>query len=146
MEKSATTVEEQLSTLISRGLHIENINKAKEILHDIGYYRLGFYLFPFEKTYPELNNRSHEYKDGSSFEDAVRLYYFDFDLRLTLMRYLNRIEIAFRTELIYYLSNKYKDNVIWFAGHCYLTSHLYDIDKKMLISLLYHKKILSLRP
>ena len=132
MEKSATTVEEQLSILESRGLRIENIEKAKEILHDIGYYRLGFYLFPFEKTYPELKNRTHEYKEGAAFEDAVSLYYFDFDLRLILMRYLNRIEISFRTELIYYLSNKFKDNVIWFADKSVMNRHyLYDFDKKV---------------
>lgn len=83
---------------------------------DIGYYRLGFYLFPFEKSYPELRNRTHEYVEETSFEDAVNLYYFDFDLRLLLMRYLNRIEIAFRTSLIYNLSNKYKSNPVWFVS------------------------------
>ena len=92
------------------------MDKAREILLDIGYYRLGFYLFPFEKSYPELRNRSHEYIEGASFEGAVNLYYFDFDLRLLLMRYLNRIEIAFRTSLIYHLSNKYKSNPVWFIS------------------------------
>ncbi len=115
MGNRATTVEEQIGILESRGLQIKDKEKAKEILRDIGYYRLGFYLFPFEKQYPRLKNRTHEYKEGSSFEDAVSLYYFDFDLRLILTRYLNRIEIAFRTELVYYLSNKYRDNNIWFA-------------------------------
>ena len=33
------------------------------------------------------------------------------------MRYLNRIEIAFRTSLIYNLSNKYKSTPIWFVSH-----------------------------
>lgn len=56
------------------------------------------------------------YIDGSRLEDAVRLYYFDFDLRLLLMRYLNRIEIAFRTALTYTLSNKYQGNSIWFVN------------------------------
>lgn len=32
------------------------------------------------------------------------------------MRYLNRIEIAFRTSLIYNLSNKYNSNPIWFVS------------------------------
>lgn len=54
--------------------------------------------------------------EGASFEDAVNLYYFDFDLRLLLMRYLNRIEIAFRTSLIYNLSNKYNSNPVWFVS------------------------------
>lgn len=116
MAKSATTIDQQLELLKSRGLTVKNEDKAREILLDIGYYRLGFYLFPFEKSYPELRNRTHEYVNGASFEDAVNLYYFDFDLRLLLMRYLNRIEIAFRTSLIYHLSNKYNNNAVWFAS------------------------------
>lgn len=116
MAKTATTTEEQLNILESRGLTIPDREKAKEILLDIGYYRLGFYLFPFEKSYPRLSQRTHEFTDGSSIEDAVRLYYFDFDLRLLLMRYLNRIEIAFRTAIIYTLSNKYKGDNVWFVN------------------------------
>lgn len=116
MVKSATTIDQQLDLLKSRGLTVSNVDKAREILLDIGYYRLGFYLFPFEKSYPALCNRNHEYIEGASFEDAVNLYYFDFDLRLLLMRYLNRIEIAFRTSLIYNLSNKYNSNPVWFVS------------------------------
>lgn len=116
MAKSATTIDQQLDLLKSRGLTVNDADKAREILLDIGYYRLGFYLFPFEKSYPELRNRTHEYVEGASFEDAVNLYYFDFDLRLLLMRYLNRIEIAFRTSLIYNLSNKYNTNPVWFVS------------------------------
>lgn len=116
MVKSATTIDQQLELLKSRGLTVNDADKAREILLDIGYYRLGFYLFPFERSYPELRNRTHEYIKGASFEDAVNLYYFDFDLRLLLMRYLNRIEIAFRTSLIYNLSNKYNSNPIWFVS------------------------------
>lgn len=116
MAKRATTIEQQITLLESRGLTISDKVKAQEILEDIGYYRLGFYLFPFEKTYPNLNNRSHEYIEGANFDDVVNLYYFDCDLRLLLMRYLNRIEIAFRTSIIYSLSNKYVDNPIWFVS------------------------------
>lgn len=116
MAKSATTIDRQLELMKSRGLIVSDPDKAREILLDIGYYRLGFYLFPFEKSYPELRNRTHEYIKGASFDDAVNLYYFDFDLRLLLMRYLNRIEIAFRTSLIYNLSNKYNTIPIWFVS------------------------------
>ncbi len=38
---------------------------------DTGYYRLGFYLFPFEKAYPKLKKRSHEYKEGTTLQGAV---------------------------------------------------------------------------
>ncbi|MDE6682531.1 MAG: Abi family protein, partial [Muribaculaceae bacterium] len=69
------------------------------------------------------------------FEDAVNLYYFDFDLRLSLMRYLNRIEIAFRTSLIYYLSNKYNSTPIWFVDLS-VVSHTYacDFERKVYTS------------
>lgn len=71
MTKPATTIDEQLGLLKTRGLAIQDEDKAREILLDIGYYRLGFYLFPFEKSYPQLRNRTHEYIDGATFEDAV---------------------------------------------------------------------------
>ena len=114
--KQATTLDEQISLLRSRGIQITNEEKAKEVLMDIGYYRLGFYLFPFEKSYPRLRERSHEYKQGTKLTDAVTLYYFDFDLRNILLRYINRIEVAFRTYMIYELSNKYKNEPTWFIS------------------------------
>lgn len=110
--KQATTIEEQIQLLKSRGVIISDENKAKEVLMDIGYYRLGFYLFPFEKAYPKLKKRSHEYKEGTTLQGAVTLYYYDFDLRNILLRYINRIEVAFRTYMIYDLSNKYKSEPI----------------------------------
>lgn len=53
--KTATTIEEQIAKLRKRGLTISDEDKAKEILSDIGYYRLGFYWFPYEKGYPKKN-------------------------------------------------------------------------------------------
>lgn len=132
MTKPATTIDEQLGLLKTRGLAIQDEDKAREILLDIGYYRLGFYLFPFEKSYPQLRNRTHEYIDGATFEDAVKLYYFDFDLRLLLTRYLTRIEIAFRTALIYNLSNKYSPNSVWFISPAVVSrSYARDFENKV---------------
>lgn len=135
MAKSATTIDQQLDLLKSRGLTVNDADKAREILLDIGYYRLGFYLFPFEKSYPDLRDRTHEYVEGASFEDAVNLYYFDFDLRLLLMRYLNRIEIAFRTSLIYNLSNKYNTTPIWFVSPSVVSrTYARDFERKVYTS------------
>ena len=114
--KQATTLEQQIAKLRSRNVEIADEEKAKEILLDIGYYRLGFYFFPFEKTYPNLRNRNHEMQVGTKFEDAVALYYFDFDVRNLLNRYINRIEVAFRTYMTYYLSNKYSADSLWFVN------------------------------
>lgn len=120
--KRATTLDEQLELLTNRGVLIENKDKAKECLLDIGYYRLGSYLFPFEKTYPNVNNRNHQVVKGTKFSDAVRLYYFDFDLRIILIRYITRIEISLRTYITYFLSNNYNESVTWFADPAVVTN------------------------
>lgn len=86
MDKFATDIDEQIAKLESRGMTIDDKEKAKECLLDIGYFRLGFYWFPFEKSYPRKVNRTHEFKEGTSFDYAIRLYYFDYDLRNILLK------------------------------------------------------------
>ena len=113
--KAATSVQQQIAILKERGMSIYDEEKAKEILLGIGYYRLGFYWFPFEKTYPDKRNRTHIFRPGARFEDAVALYYFDHDLRRSLTDCLHRIEIHLRTRLIYIVSNYYKTNPTWFS-------------------------------
>ena len=112
--KKATNIDEQIALLRSRGMSIDDEGKSKEILLDIGYYRLGFYCFPFEKSYPQKQNRTHEYRDETKFIDVVDLYYFDFELRSILLKYLSRIEINFRTHVTYIVSNHFPDSETWF--------------------------------
>jgi abortive infection bacteriophage resistance protein len=105
----ATTVEEQIAQLKERGMVFDfEHEKVKEFLLDIGYYRLGFYWNPFEK------NSDHYFIDGTLFSNVIILYYLDVDLRNLLLKSLNRIEISFRTKLVYYVSNKYKSSPTWF--------------------------------
>lgn len=111
----ATTLDEQIAILRGRNMVINDESKAKEILFDIGYYRLGFYWFPFELSYPQKHNRNHNFKDQTYFEDAVKLYYFDFNLRNLLLKALSRIEIAFRTKVSYIVSNHYNNSPTWFV-------------------------------
>lgn len=113
--KRATTIDEQIELLRSRGMVIKDEKKAREVLSDIGYFRLGFYCFPFEKSYPRKDNRSHLYREGALLSDVVDLYYFDTDLRNILLKYLFRIEVNFRTKLVYIVSGIYKDSPTWFA-------------------------------
>lgn len=113
--KEAKTIDEQISLLKQRGMVISNSEKASEVLLDIGFYRFGFYTFPFEMSFPSLEKRSHKLLNGTTFEDVIGLYYFDYDLRKILMNYLNRIEVNLRTYITYYCSIKHKNNNIWFA-------------------------------
>ena len=42
--KQATTIDQQIDILKGRGMQLDmGEEKAKEILNDIGYFRLGFY-------------------------------------------------------------------------------------------------------
>ena len=96
-------------------MSIPDESKAAEVLLDVGFYRLGFYTFPFERSFPDLNNRTHEYKPNTSFSEVLDLYYFDYDLRKILTYYLNRIEVNLRTFITYTVSNYYKDSPTWFV-------------------------------
>lgn len=120
MAETATTIDEQIELLKSRGMEITDEQKVKENLMDIGYFRLGFYWFPFEQTYPRKIKRSHAFKEGTKFDYAIKLYYFDFDLRNLLLRYISRIEVNFRTNLIYIASNKYKEDPCWYVNPKYV--------------------------
>ena len=122
--KNATTIDEQIELLKSRGMIIKDLDKAKENLLDIGYFRLGFYWFPFEKTYPRKTKRDHSFIENTYFDYAIKLYYFDFDLRNLFLRYISRVEINFRTKLIYFVSNKYKDNPFWYLDDKVLKEQL----------------------
>lgn len=107
----ATNVDNQILKLQERGMVLDlEPEKVKEILLDIGYYRLGFYWNPFEV------DKEHNFIEGTLFSNAVTLYYLDVDLRNLLLKYLNRIEINFRTKLVYYVSNKYKSSPTWFIN------------------------------
>ncbi len=120
MAETATTIDEQIRLLKNRGMEITDELKARENLMDIGYFRLGFYWFPFEQTYPRKIKRSHAFKKGINFDYAIKLYYFDFDLRNLLLRYISRIEVNFRTTLIYTASNKYKEDPCWYVNPKYV--------------------------
>lgn len=110
MGKIATNTNQQIERLQDRGMNFDiDEQKVKEILLDIGYYRLGFYWNPFER------NGKHEFISETKFSTIVSLYYLDVDLRHLLIKYINRIEINFRTKVVYYISNKYKNSPTWFA-------------------------------
>lgn len=113
--KIAFNIEEQISRLKKYGVVFDNEEKAKEILLDVGYYRMGFYSFPFEKTFPALNNRTHEVKEGTTFKSIYDLYAFDTKLRRLLLFALDRIEVNIRTQITYIVSNHYIKSPTWFA-------------------------------
>lgn len=98
MGSLATDIDSQIKILEERGLIIYDYVKAKEHLLDVGYYRLGFYFYYFQDV-------DHNFENDICIDDIVSLYYFDFDIKMMLLRYIYRIEVHFRTQLVYYVSN-----------------------------------------
>ena len=110
-------INQQLSSLRRQGLVIHDIQAAKEALLDIGYYRLSFYLYPFQySSLPEPYRKAREgYPAGVTFEDAVTLYNFDLRLRSVLLHYSLRLEVNLRTSVVYYGSLRYAGDGCWFV-------------------------------
>lgn len=119
MGNIATTIQEQIAILSKRGLNIGDNEKAKEILLDIGYYRLGFYWHYFQNP-----AQDHNFTYNVSLDDIVRLYYLDFDIKHLLSKYIYRIEVHFRTQVLYIVSNNYPKNNIWYVDSTIVNGHI----------------------
>jgi abortive infection bacteriophage resistance protein len=98
-KKEAKSFQDQIDLLKARGLIIEGEFEAKETLKNISYYRLSGYFYPFLK-----DKENHIFYEGTRFNDVIDLYNFDRELRLIIFDAIEKIEIAFRSQLIYNLS------------------------------------------
>ncbi|HEY0065743.1 MAG TPA: Abi family protein, partial [Flavisolibacter sp.] len=76
-------------------------------LENISYYRLGGYWYTLQ-----TDVRKHTFRPGTSFEQVITFYNFDREVRLLLFDAIERVEIGFRTRMVYHLSHEY--NPWWF--------------------------------
>ena len=80
--------------LLTRGLIINDFNRAESYIHNIGYYRLSAYMYP----HLELPKEKHIYKNNKTFQNILDLYKFDKKLRLLIFNEIEKIEIAYLKE------------------------------------------------
>ena len=83
----------------NRGLIIEDEPKALHLLEVVSYYRLSGYWHPLL-----ADKQNHLFKSNATFETAFSIYKFDRELRLLILRELEKIEVAVRAKMIYVLS------------------------------------------
>lgn len=102
-KKPFISFEEQLKKLICRGLGVENQGRAINILKYNSYYRLRAYTYPFQDN----TDAKHPFIQKVSIEEIYDLYNFDRKLRSLLFQALEKIEIAFRTQIIYQFAKTY---------------------------------------
>ena len=143
MARKARSIEGQIKLLKKRGMIFDDEDKAKQILEDVGCYRLGFYWYHFQKDF-----KKHLFLDNTHFSTVINLYYLDVDLRFLLIKVLSRIEINLRTRIIHIVSNHYKDNPFWFADKKIMKNQFVDtldnfytdIKKKNKVIIEHHRK------
>lgn len=99
-DKPALSFEEQIELLKSRGLTVPDVARAANYLSNISYYRLSAYMLPLKVA------EKNEFRSGVTFDDVLGLYLFDREYRLLIFDAVERIEIAFRTQISYQLAHQ----------------------------------------
>lgn len=77
-------------------------------LNRIGYYRLSGYWYPLRVLEEGNERRIDFFYSGSRFEDVLKIYEFDHQLRKSLFEAICRIEVAIRVELGYVIGERDK--------------------------------------
>lgn len=95
--KPALSIEQQIQRLSARGLLIDDYYKAKIFLSNISFYRPRAYTYPFQNN----QHSDHLFIKKVTLLQIIDLYDFDRKLRSLLFDALEKIEIAFRTQMIY---------------------------------------------
>tara|TARA_Y100001937_G_C7135104_1_gene339516 strand:+ start:3430 stop:4353 length:924 start_codon:yes stop_codon:yes gene_type:complete len=98
--KPPTSFTAQIQLMQQRGLTVPNISEAEHYLAQLNYYRLAAYCLPFEQ-----NHATHQFVQGTTFDDILNLYVFDRELRLLVLDGIERIEVSLRTQMAYHLSH-----------------------------------------
>ena len=98
--KKATTYEEQISILRSRGVVVEDDKRCIEILKNLNYYRFIAYFLPYKID-------DENYERGTRFFHVYRLYEFDQKMLSILFSALEDVEISLRSRVAYYHAHKY---------------------------------------
>jgi abortive infection bacteriophage resistance protein len=94
---------DQISLLKSRGLVIDDEPKAIAYLQEISYYRLSAYFLPYQSA-------KDTFEQNISFDQIIKTYSFDRELRLLIFDCIERIEVAIRTQFIYQMALFYNDS------------------------------------
>jgi abortive infection bacteriophage resistance protein len=99
---------DQLTILKQRGLTVANEPRALHYLQSLGYYRLSGYFYPFRQfdTSTKPVSRKDDFIAGSQFDDVLKLYMFDKQLRILAFDALERIEMAIRVDIGYVLGRR----------------------------------------
>lgn len=126
------TLDEQVEILKSKGLVINDVEFAKDILLRENYFFISGYRHLFM-----VNSKDNKFIPGTTFEELYAMFYFDRSMRNIFFKYILIIENNVKSLISYELSKKYgfkeKDylNVDNFTQNPMKVRQVHDILDKM---------------
>ncbi len=132
MQKTFKTLEEQIKILESRGLIINDYDKAKEILLKENYFFINGYRHLLIDQ-----NSTNRFVEGATFDELYSIFVFDRRMRNIMFKNILIIENNIKSIISYQLSKKYgyreKDylNPRHFKQESFKLSQVNDIINKM---------------
>ncbi len=109
--KAALSIPDQVNRWRAKGLVITDQAAAERALTFVGYFRLRGYALPFMQSTPT----GRQFNSGTTFEQITELCEFDRELRVLILRELERIEVAVRTVISNSLSMSH--GPFWYFNH-----------------------------
>lgn len=126
------SLDEQIEILISKGLIIKDIEKAKDLLFRENYFFISGYRHMFMRS-----NKDKLFIEGTTFEELYATFIFDRKIRNIMFKYILVIENNMKSIISYQMSKKYgfkeKDylNPKNFTQDSLKTRQVYDVLNKM---------------
>lgn len=120
-DKPPASNHEHIIRLKERGMTVSDEDFARKYFEFVTYYRLCAYWLPYEIP-SKTNPRVHCFAPDTNFQDIVRHYEFDRELRILLVDAIERVEIALRTRWVNILKFEY-------GPHSFLDTHPFTLQK-----------------
>ena len=101
-KKTFKTLEEQIEILKSRGLIVDDLDYAKDILLRENYFFISGYRHLFNKSWKDI-----QFIQGTTFEELYAMFIFDRKIRNIFFKNLLIVENNIKSLISYQLSKKY---------------------------------------
>ncbi len=103
-DKPHLTHAEQVRHLKAKGMTFGDESLAMVHLARIGYYRLSAYWHPYKARHADTDNPSSErFREGTRFEDVLKLYDYDSQIRRLVLEGVEITEVSLRSQVAHLL-------------------------------------------
>ena len=96
------SLDEQIDILKSKGLVINDVDKAKDILFRENYFFISGYRHLFMRSF-----KDNSFIEGTTFDELYAVFVFDRNIRNIMFKYILIIENNIKSVISYQMSKKY---------------------------------------